>query len=642
MTQTMRTLYFVASAVVVVLAAAGIHRMAEPDFEATGPQAMVGKVLFPNFDRALDATELEIIQFDPETATIIPFRVAQIEGSWCIPSHDNYPADAEDHLAAAATSVIGLKVLDVAADSPSRSDASQFGVVEPNPDQLEIGATGVGKRVIMRDSNGDTLLDLIIGKKVPDSEDLRYVRITGQDPVYVVKLTTDKLSNDFADWIEEDLLKLNPWDITDIQINDYSFDLLNQSLDPRARITLDYDDRGDPRWSLRERLTFDIDTRSWVPASLPEGKELDTSKLNNMRTALDDLEIVDVRRKPEGLSASLSAGEGVAANQEAFESLARAGFYPLPAKTYYSYFPPIGGAEPQANAIEIISSEGEVRVGMKNGVRYVLRFGTVTDARAGSQDEEGGEDSEEESGLHRYLMVMAEYDPALIPEPELEPLPELPANGTEENDAADGAATERDTSANGTSQDDTIAEAETAEAANEEGTSEAETAEETPSAEEIEAERERIERENQRKRDEYNQKVKDAKARVDELNARFADWYYIISETVYRDIHLGLDDITRDKEPETEGDATAGAGDDQTEAEEESEADTTEAAPESDSDDTATEPQQGESASEGPNSTDTERAGGEEPATDSSAGPADSPADEEAPSGNSEEFNPLR
>ena len=51
------------------------------------------------------------------------------------------------------------------------------------------------------------------------------------------------------------------------------------------------------------------------------------------------------------------------------------------------------------------------------------------------------------------------------------------------------------------------------------------------------------------KQDEYEQKVADGKKHVAELNARFADWYYVISDEVYRKIHLGRDELFKKKEP---------------------------------------------------------------------------------------------
>ena len=73
-----------------------------------------------------------------------------------------------------------------------------------------------------------------------------------------------------------------------------------------------------------------------------------------------------------------------------------------------------------------------------------------------------------------------------------------------------------------------------------------------PTAEQIQAERERIEKENQRKQDEYDRQVADGKKRVSELNARFADWYYVISNEVFQKLHLSRDELIKKKEPPAE------------------------------------------------------------------------------------------
>ena len=76
----------------------------------------------------------------------------------------------------------------------------------------------------------------------------------------------------------------------------------------------------------------------------------------------------------------------------------------------------------------------------------------------------------------------------------------------------------------------------------------------------LDKERERIEKENKRKQEEYDEKVAKGKERVKELNGRFADWYYVISDKVYRQIHLNRDDVVKKKDKETKDDAAAGPG----------------------------------------------------------------------------------
>jgi hypothetical protein len=58
--------------------------------------------------------------------------------------------------------------------------------------------------------------------------------------------------------------------------------------------------------------------------------------------------------------------------------------------------------------------------------------------------------------------------------------------------------------------------------------------------------REQIKRENDRKLKEWEDKRKKAQGRVEELNARFAGWYYVISEDTYKKIHLGRSDIIQE------------------------------------------------------------------------------------------------
>jgi hypothetical protein len=54
----------------------------------------------------------------------------------------------------------------------------------------------------------------------------------------------------------------------------------------------------------------------------------------------------------------------------------------------------------------------------------------------------------------------------------------------------------------------------------------------------LELVREEITKANQRKIDERNDKLEKAQRRVKELNARFADWYYVISEDIYKKLRV--------------------------------------------------------------------------------------------------------
>ena len=76
-------------------------------------------------------------------------------------------------------------------------------------------------------------------------------------------------------------------------------------------------------------MEFDTYDEKGKPVStkLAEDEELNTEKLNALKTAIDDLKIVDVERKPTGLSRDLRVTDEFVNNNEAVRSLATRGFY---------------------------------------------------------------------------------------------------------------------------------------------------------------------------------------------------------------------------------------------------------------------------------------------------------------------------
>src|SRR5690606_22407862 len=122
----------------------------------------------------------------------------------------------------------------------------------------------------------------------------------------------------FEDWIEKDLLKLNAWDLKQVQVKDYSAEFrpamtpdgqfgLQIAWDPRAEMILAYDDtKGE--WTPQRLTQFDPASAGQAEFTLAEDEELDEEALRRLKDALDDLQIVDVVRKPQGLSNDLKAG----------------------------------------------------------------------------------------------------------------------------------------------------------------------------------------------------------------------------------------------------------------------------------------------------------------------------------------------
>ncbi len=169
---------------------------------------------------------------------------------------------------------------------------------------------------------------MIIGKKVSGAEGQRYVRRVGQDVVYDVKIDPDQLSTKFKDWIDKDLLKMNAFDVENVTLKNYAVSLQPPNrvlIDKRFDLTADFKDS---EWKLKELKKY-LDGEGLVTA-LGENEELNKEKLNDLKTAVDELEIADVRRKPKGLGADLKAGAGMAKDDEGIMDLAKHGFYMVP------------------------------------------------------------------------------------------------------------------------------------------------------------------------------------------------------------------------------------------------------------------------------------------------------------------------
>lgn len=498
--------------VVVAVVAGVVAWFSQPSGFDVKPEELKDQVLFADFKDPLAVTSLEIVQYDEDTARVRPFKVAKQKNRWVIPSHENYPADAKDQLAEAAAGLIDLKVLSVAADDTASH--VMYGVVDPDPKTIQPGATGVGTRVVMRDAADKTILSLIVGKQVKDKSDLYYVRKVGQEQVCVVALkNTSKLSSRFEDWIEKDLLKLSTWDIQQVEIRDYSIDLARGVLNHRGEMTIQYNDTGDPKWKMIGQRQLDARKGGLVDVKLADNEEMNATSLDDMKNAVGDLKIVDVRLKPKGLSADLKAASDFMKNEEAVDSLARRGFQAVN----------LGGQS------ELLSNQGEIRCRMKDGVEYVLRFGDIAGDTAGGQKklDKKEEKKDDKKGANRYIMVTTQFVKDSIAKPELEKLPAEEKKADDKKPADKKDAAKKDDKKEAAKPD-------------------------------VKAERERIEKENKRKQDEYNEKLKKGEDRVKELNARFADWYYVISDDVYQKIHLGRNQVVKKKEKKDEK-AEAGA-----------------------------------------------------------------------------------
>src|SRR4051794_22879411 len=583
MNENAKTAAFVAVGVVAIL----IGFVTAPSSAELDQNTLVGKNLTDKFDSPDAAKRLRIVRFDQDTGRAQQFEVAEQNGLWTIPSKNGYPADAARQMAEASTSLMDRKIISVV--SNNAGDHEEYGVIDPLAPKLEPGQKGVGTRVTMSDSTGKPLVDLIVGKGVRDAEKQRYARIAGQDVVYVIEIDPSKLSTKFEDWIEKDLLKLHAWDLQQVLIKDYSAELtpvmtqdglrFQPTWDPRSEMTLAYNDT-DAKWNPIKLTAFDPKKGAQVDFTLGKDEELNEESLNAMKSALEDLKIVEGVHKPQGLSNDLKAGQDFMKNRDMLKELASKGFTPAVTK--------------QGGTLELISSDGEVITKMKNGTQYVLRFGNLTNDAGGGQDKEekaAAKDAKVDAkkgdkGVNRYLFVMAQFDESAVKRPELQKLPELPANAEAKTDSKPGAAAGADKPKDAPAKPaDKAAEAKAAEKKDDKAAKKddavkkgeagktsddaakkgdaAATKKDDPAAkkeagngkdlEKTIADRKRIEAENQKKLNDYQELIKKGQENVKDLNLRFGDWYFVVSDDVFHKIRLSKDKVVKKKEPPKAG-----------------------------------------------------------------------------------------
>ena len=624
MNETPRTLAFVAAAAVALLSA----WLVQPRPPSTDPSNDVGQLFFPDFKDPLVAAQLEVLDFDEKTGDQRSFKVRKLDtGAWVIPSHHNYPADGSNRMADAAAAVIGVQKLSIESDEASTH--VEFGVKDP--EKAQEGDAGVGSLVRLADAAGNALVRLIVGKEVAGREGVRYVRVPSQDRVYTARVDPSKLTTRFTDWVERDFLDLNAWNIRRVSLDGHSIDEARGRLVPGEVLDLTYNSSATPQWKL-------------AGTPLTPGQELDADKLNALRNAFDDLQIVNVDRKPTLLSENLRKGQELMKdltdpkNEEVVRSLQEKGFFPVVIAT------------PTGNVPKVFSNQGQVFVGMDDGVEYVLRFGEVVEDDAPAADapkdaapKDAAKDpaarkpgdkastdpqpadkpvkdpkaTDKPKGQNRHIYVVAQVNADLIEKPKLDPVPAVPSLDEIKRELAKAAAgpdsalptpeTKAETKPEAKPETKPEPKAETKPEAKPEATPDTkpETTKPTEKSAEKQPEKpadkpaepkgpqgaqgaagekpadaapspapapapaltpeqqleqraqdelkrrqeaaDRVTKDNDLKQKDYDEKIKRAQERVDKLNGRFADWYYVISDEVYRKIKLGRSDIIKKK-----------------------------------------------------------------------------------------------
>ncbi|MEC8652239.1 MAG: DUF4340 domain-containing protein [Planctomycetota bacterium] len=341
-----------------------------------------GEVFFPAFTDGDAINELEVTAFRESSSDIYAFAVKRDDDAvWRIPSHGNYPADANDQMGKAASMLIGLKKDAVVGDAKGRH--AEYGLVDPLAEGVE--TEGRGKRLKLKDKAGNVLADLIVGDEVEGKAGTFYCRLPGKKRIYKTKLQ-GALSTQFADWIETDLLKAQSWNVNKIVFDNYAVDEQKGQIVKGDRLVLE---KGDDN-----KFAFvGLDAATEVT---------NVEKATEIGNTLGEIKIVGVRPKPEGLTARLERANGFEA-QVLRQQLQSKGFF-------------LAGGK-------LVSNEGDLIFETKSGVRYTLRFGELVygegdEVTSGIGSDEGAAADKKPAANNRYLMVTAEFVEALLDKPE--------------------------------------------------------------------------------------------------------------------------------------------------------------------------------------------------------------------------------
>jgi hypothetical protein len=530
MTEKNKTLIFLLLAVALL----GLAWYSTPSIPTLNIEDIIGKQLFEKFTDPLAIKRLEIVRRGI-AGEKEEFRIVELNGAWRIPSHDNYPADAKDQMGLIADSLIGLKVIDVAAKLNDVTNAQSinattihttYGVLDPT-DEDSSNNENVGVKVTIVGANketqtDETLVELIIGKAVESTSTNnqfesggvnRYVRVAGQLPVYIVKIDVDRFTVKFDQWIEKNLLDINSIDIAEIFIDDYSLNLqvtpertLAFSLNYVADMIIAHNNKvGEKKWTLKKCMGYRGAHREYYEKSLNANEELNEETLDGLLNSIKNLKIVNVTKKPAKLAESLRNGEPLD-KIKPDDSLYKSGFYLVPT--------PNKNSQKGGESVKLLATQGDIQLRMKDGICYNLRFGELTGTQTESDkknknENKSNKDQDDTTMMeNRYLFINADFDPSMIPPADIQQLPEIPTTG--DQNAIDA----------------------------------------------IKKERELKEKSNLREQERVTKAIESGKERVKKLSARFADWYYVISEDVYQKIHLTESSVIRIKTPPENPDTT--------------------------------------------------------------------------------------
>ena len=553
-----KTGIFAAVGLIVAIVAASVYYANLPNTDVVAQR--VGQPFFEQFNDISQAKKVRVAK--PSIAgTENEITLELSDELWRIPSRSYYPAEDSDRLGNTVSLPLGL--IRQALVSRESNSHAKYHVEDPLDE--DSNPETAGTRLTLWDSTNNVLADLIIGRKVEVdadkreivSDDLRdanqhYVRHPDEREVYQVAITAD-LTHEFAEWIKPELLQ-----VTNDELNSVEFK--NYEIKPEAVVK----DGSQYAVYLKEpteseTLVRDQVSDQWSYQGLiKDSEEPNTENIQKTINALTSLEIVDVRRKFEYdgklvLNPQLEIDNiHPALMNAAQQDLANHGFAVINADRDRSKF-----------TIASTTGKGELNVGTRDGVRYVIYFGddfvSSMDRKNGinpgaenpdsstAQDrtetpDENSETKSAATNMNRYVMIRVEYDQTLAGPTPIAPIqPEQPvmpeaikqgltfnANASDLPPVPVGVARVSPIDRIRQEYSNTLMAYQRA-------------------LQQYENDKSQYEQDLK----EYNERLENGKKKVAELNERFGSWFYVVNSDALKELKFDRDFLVSAKLPDS-------------------------------------------------------------------------------------------
>ena len=352
----------------------------------------VNQPVFAGFETS-QVRSIEITRFNSDRQMLERILVSRKGEKWVLPNAANYNANNAAQIARAINSLVDRKVLELISDE--QQDHLKNGVVDPDEFQSVESRGGLGKKITLKDRNGQSLASLIVGSPLENSKEqsLYCVRIAGQPQVYSVQFDVNALTTRFQDWVDPNLMRLRTQQSADgqslsaVSINSFRFEPTRLAEEAgRADLYRAVFAPIEGKIGLRELNVPDGD--AWKSISPNE------AQTRQLVTGLNELAVLtfgEVRTKPQPLADALKSTT-VAGDPAIFESMIEMGIKQIGKK-----------GEP----VQFLSTGGQLTVSTSDRIKITLHIGNITgSAQTGAK-------------LSRMIMVFATVNTDELVKPEL-------------------------------------------------------------------------------------------------------------------------------------------------------------------------------------------------------------------------------